>query len=633
MLDIAGRRSDAGRLPFENDNRGVVLMNTKSLSCTAILLAILPLVPAFALAAAIPGPPVGLFDTGVSSAAPLSGRAVAARAGWTLLAEDQTRHAFTGDAALANDRLTVVFRRHGPGAEVYAHGAGDPVLRAVLRPLASGAPAGTASITVAENTAGAVALDAGGPGAMVRYELQPGRVFVRTEARGAVAGLRLESPCRFAVLPDFFADDIAVDARELPFDRAELPSENFLLHMAGHGEAIVVAVWSRREEEVQITLAGRGEARLIRASEIRYGPGGSIQVAVLEGPGVWHWHGVKKTDAGHVIPLDWRAPFPAQWRMDWRQADGLTDSWEMVVQKADGTYAKLDWFGQSDTYGTPDWMRPDRSRWTTVLGWFRYPCWIDRQGQGFIEPLARPGKFQGPALIYPINRVPATPLAAFTFVDIMRATLGVGPCEYVLDVEGQKKKAQGIATCAARTKLDDIYARGQQVARRAEVEQALVDVLAFVRHIRARIEAYAAFGHQMRGYLDTQKKARPELADFLARMETLTGRIDAAIAPRRPSINTPEHASRLAAEFRATLLSYEGADALARCARITAGFVQIGGNQDELVGECRVAVKNLRQRAALAAAADPRAASVAREIRIRTQAMLRNPTGYEAPRH
>ena len=61
--------------------------------------------------------------------------------------------------------------------------------------------------------------------------------------------------------------------------------------------------------------------------------------------------------------------------------------------------------------------------------------------------------------------------------------------------------------------------------------------------------------------------------------------------------------------------------------------MQIGGNQDELVGKCRVAVKNLRQRAALAAAADPRAAAVAKEIRSRTQAMLRNPTGYEAPRH
>jgi predicted secreted Zn-dependent protease len=44
-------------------------------------------------------------------------------------------------------------------------------------------------------------------------------------------------------------------------------------------------------------------------------------------------------------------------------------------------------------------------------------------------------------------------------------------------------------------------------------------------------------------------------------------------------------------------------------------------------------VKILRQRAALAMAADPRVASVAKEVRRRTQQMLRNPTSYEAPRH
>ena len=72
---------------------------------------------------------------------------------------------------------------------------------------------------------------------------------------------------------------------------------------------------------------------------------------------------------------------------------------------------------------------------------------------------------------------------------------------------------------------------------------------------------------------------------------------------------------------------------MVRCKRITGVFVQVGGNQDELAGECRVAVKNLRQRAALAAAVDPRTAAVAKEIRSRTQAMLRNPAGDEAPRH
>jgi hypothetical protein len=61
--------------------------------------------------------------------------------------------------------------------------------------------------------------------------------------------------------------------------------------------------------------------------------------------------------------------------------------------------------------------------------------------------------------------------------------------------------------------------------------------------------------------------------------------------------------------------------------------VVVGGNQDELVGECRNAVKVLRQRAGLAMAVNPGAADVARELRDRTQKALRNATSYEAPRH
>ena len=41
----------------------------------------------------------------------------------------------------------------------------------------------------------------------------------------------MEAPCRFAVMPDFFADDIVVDATELPVAQADLPSDNFLLHL------------------------------------------------------------------------------------------------------------------------------------------------------------------------------------------------------------------------------------------------------------------------------------------------------------------------------------------------------------------------------------------------------------------
>lgn len=581
---------------------------------------------------------MGVFETGSGSAVALSGRAVAERDGWAKLAEDRLSSRFRGDVAFSNGRITVVLRKTGPGAELYSHGQRDSRLRAVLTPEADKAGAGRLSVAVVENSSSEAVVDAtfrtpGGERAGVRLRLQLGQTFVKSERLGGVKALRLAAACRFAVMPDFFADDIAVDATELPEGNVELPGENFLLHMVGRGEAVVLAVWDQREEDIRVEVRGEGNERAIRSSTIPYGSKGSVYVAVLEGPSIWHWHNVAKSDADRVLGLDWRAPFAAQWRVDWRQDDGLTDSWEMLLQRPNGDYFKPDWFSQSANYGTNDWMKPDRGRWTTVLGWFKYPCWIDGDGRGYIQPLKKPGRFEGPAVIYPLGRVSATPLAALTVVDLMRATLGVGPCQYVLDVEGQKKQSAGIPTCDARTRLDTIYGAGQQKERKGDVEEALADALSFIRHIRVRIEDYARFGDEMLAYLEEQQKARPELREFISEMERLTKRIDEAVAARKDGIATPEYASELVEEFRATLVDYEGADALAKCKKITAGFVKIGGNQDELVGECRMAVKILRQKAGLAIAVDPQTGPVAKEIRRRTQEMLRNPVSYEAPRH
>jgi hypothetical protein len=579
---------------------------------------------------------VSLFDTGAASTAPLSGQSIAQQVGWAKLPEDQTNHRFQGDAAFLNDRLAVVLRREGPGAEVYARGANGWTQRAVLAPAVEEAkveePPRLASLAIVENAPGGVTLEAsfrsaGGRPLGLRYELGMGQVFVKTEPRGDTAALRVAAPCRFAVLPDFFADDMVIDAAEIPVAAAELPSENFLLHMIPGGQSVVLSVSNSRERDARVALSGQGGSRVIDQSEVYFGKQGAIWVAVLEGEGIWHEQAVTPKDAGQIIPLSWHMPYPAQWRVDWRRTDKLSSSWEMIVENRRGEFDKYGWFGNPTT------IPQDRSRWATVLGKFPYPCWIDRGGQGFFQPLKREVlRFDGPALIYPVNRVAATPLEQFTVVDMMRATLGVGPCEYILDVEGQAQSHKGRATCPTRDALGAIYGNGQQKQKRAEIERILDEVVIFVKHIRGRIETYVAFGHELLAYLEEQKKAHPELADFLAEMETLSRTIDARFEKRQEKIKTPQYVVDLTEKFRATLLDYEGDDALAKCKAITEAIVVVGGNQDELVGECRMAVRILRQRAGLSLATNPRAAEIAREIRSRTQAVLRNPASYEGAR-
>ncbi len=574
-----------------------------------------------------------MFDSSTHAARPFTPEALASKAGWTEVPEDQLNHNFKGDAVVVNDKVALVLRRAAVGPEVYSLGSTAPVMRAVLTPVAAAKPSVLNSFRFVENDLGGAVAEAtfaasDGQKFKVRFGLKVGLPVIQTDADKNALGLRVEAQSRFVIMPDFFADDIAVDAAELPVAQADLPSDNLVLHLLPDHGAIVMTVVKTSEEDIHITLDGEGNERTIRSSEIRYGKDSRIWVAVLAGQALWHAQNVVREQAGKVVPLDWKAPFPAQWRTDWRRSDALTDSWEMLSERPDGQFAK------NGIFGGPDTIPADRKRWTTVLGEFRYPCWIDKRGQGWFQPLNRPAlHFEGPALIYPLSRTRATGLNDFTVIDILRDTLGIGPCEYVLDVEGQQSQYKGRATCSVRDTLNPIYSEHLQKQRRAEIEKTLQDLMIFIRHIRGRIEGYVTFGHETLAYLAEQKNAHPELAKSLGELEKAAQTIDARFEARRNKIKTPEDVAKLVEEFRGTVLDYEGADALAKCKQFTEAWVDVGGNQDELVGECRWAVKMLRQKAGLLMATDPRVTEVARELRRRTQLVLRNPAIHEGARH
>jgi len=181
--------------------------------------------------------------------------------------------------------------------------------------------------------------------------------------------------------------------------------------------------------------------------------------------------------------------------------------------------------------------------------------------------------------------------------------------------------------------LEEIYRQRRQKQKRADVEKHLNDGLAFVTHIRSRITRYIEFGRKMREYLAEQKKAHPELADAIAELDLIVERIETRVAPRTDKIPRPDFVVQLNEDFRKNVLDYDGPDALDRCKKYGKVLTDIGGDQDELVGECRWVARTLRQRAGMMVALDPRLAPIANEIRARTQETLRNPAGYEWSRH
>jgi hypothetical protein len=579
---------------------------------------------------------VRLFDTGATSADPLSPTALSRRSGWTQLPEDQVKHEFAGDAVFLNNRVAVALRRGGHGAELYSAGAEGWKERAALVPVGQGptdpGKMQLSSVKVVENNPGVVKVEAAfqaeGKPLAVGYELKMGQLFVKTEPKEGARALRVEAACRFAVLPDFFADDIVLDATDLPVSRAELPSENFLLEMLEGNDAVLMSVWTQGDEDVAVTLSGQEAGKRIDGANIQYGAKGNVWVAVMTAPQIWHVRDIGKEDAEKVIPLEWKQPFSAVWRVDWHRTDRLADSWEMIMELPDGTFSKRGWGGM-------DTVPADRKRWATAMGDFLYPCWIDKNGRGNLQPLTfrRRTRFEGPTLIYPIFRLDSTPLDAYTVVDVVRATLGVGPCEYILDVEGQQSHYNGIATCACQETLTPIYEQHQQKQHKAEIEQALTDVMVFVRHIRSRIETYVTFGHDLSKYLADYRQAHPGLAEQIGQLEQLTTVIDRRYDAARERMKTPDQAQELVDAFRKEHLADETPQAADTCKEFTTALVHIGSSQDNLVGACRQAVKAIRQQAGIAMAMDERMAEVAKEIRKRTHEVLRSPAAHECAAH
>ncbi|MFH1919994.1 MAG: hypothetical protein ABIP48_08935, partial [Planctomycetota bacterium] len=450
-----------------------------------------------------------LYDAPEASSVPLSEERLSAKDGWTALEEDDTTHRFAGCAVFTNDKIAAVLRKGTPDVDLYSRHTQGLKLCARLQPICEGRAAlERTSLVVRENTQSSVSLEvgfrsAGNEPRQLAYEMNVGEPFIKTAAGAGVEKLRVRAPCRFAVMPDFFGDDIVVDAATISVPRAELPSENFLLHMMHGGEAILMTVSQSRDNDVEIAVSA-AEPRQIVSSDISYGRKPHVWVAVLAENGIWHEHTVSPADAGSVIGLDWQMPFAALWRVDWSTVDRLTDSWEMLLQHPEGEYVMQGWFGQDasqgqrfgDEFGGRDWNKPGRRRWNPVLGQFAFPCWIDNDRRGYLQPLDkrryRGGgevyNFSGPAIIYPIDRVKvppfSTPLEKLTVVDLVRMTLGVGPCRYILDLEGQKRNAQGVATCYARDVINAIYKQGAQQENGPVIEEHLAAAVAFISNVR-----------------------------------------------------------------------------------------------------------------------------------------------------
>ena len=395
-----------------------------------------------------------------------------------------------------------------------------------------------ASVRIKENTPGAATVQSESNEAgklPFTYRLTAGQPIIElkpcVEGPGA-AWLRCRAS--YAVVPDFFGDDMAFRTASLDADPTRLPADSCLLNLLADKDAIVM--FSSRPRNYWTEATTSQETGSVFISVVPGAADARFWVAFLEGQGIWQERKVPESAAGK--PLDWQPPFPAKWRADLIRGEG---------------------FAESVTFAAP-------------------------AEAGEKPPALKGGEY----IIYPIDRSRATPLTEFTPVDIMRNTLGVGPCQYILEAEGLASQDNPTPDNVLTWVEKQFRKKGGRDAA-DEIRERLQAMVSLVGRTEARIRRYAVFAAEMKQEDVGRGAPRPTTVEVLAQAAA------AGLAATQP----PDRISKLAAE----VVGLIGKDtAAADLAPKAAELRSIGAAQDRALAKSRMAVRWLQCQAESAGA-------------------------------
>ena len=537
---------------------------------------------------------------------------------WRQVSPGTTAHPLLGDVVVENGRIAVVFSRRSGGPLIQPKSAivqGKDTSRLV--PVGQGGEPGTrlSQIEIRKNDEDEVSLEVlartqDGREIRTAYSLARGQAYLECKPIRNAARMRVEAATRFAVIPDFFGADMVFDPRAYSQPTLIIPPENFVLDLLEGESTIVMSVWPTGDQEARLFLAGAKEDRRIGATEISF-DAKSVYVAILHAPGIWHERRLQEPYADRDIALGWQRPFQAKWRAN-LCAQRRSDSWDFQDRRS--------------------------NTWMYLYQEMVWPCWFDG-ASGFVR-LSR--KFIGVkgamefVLVYPSDRKKDTPLATFTPVDVVRDTLGVGPCEYVLDREGlqgrsantgRKNFARGV--CDTTTPIEYLFISGIEARESALIGHLLDDILADIGAINARVLEFRRFGRELGELGAAMRRESAPAGLLLDEAEKTAKGIEALYQEKLPIIKNPEHAAEVGRRIR-ELASHSDPENLGQCKTLTRELRDVAGTQHRLTGDYRVMVKRLRQEAGIQGAEDPATAKMAEKIRKLGGQILRKKYGVEA---
>jgi hypothetical protein len=529
-------------------------------------------------------PFVRLLDTGTSSHAALGERAPDAR--WRVLAEGQTAHEFAGDAVLLNNRIALLLPTGGRAAELYAKTPSGLKRRATVAPAGAGLTL-TATRVVENQLSGATIEAVFAPAAVVRFRLTTGQAILTALPGPGMDRLNIAAGAPYVLVSDFFADDALYAAGKLAGERVGLPLENSFLALLEGADSLLMCIWRSNQRAVDVAFApaGRGPSASCR---VACATGEEVWLALLEAPGIWHARSLASAEPDDGLILDWRPPFPARWRASFADGRGKAVSRDF---EARGEGAALE--------------EPRRSR--------------SAEGGTSVRPPPADDLNADVVVLYPLDRTRATPLTAFCPIDVMRNTLGVGPCQYVLAAEGLDAEAD--PTPAEVTQWVERLFRRKRAERQADaVRERLAQMAAHVGHLLERIEEYDALAADVE-----ERCAEATAGGEVEQLCNIARELRRAIERGRQAMGTPAAAAALA-EALAALIGRE--DAYARSQPIGEELRAIGAAQDATLARCRMAARRMREIARMAEAREPAAAAAIAEVWTGAEEVLHGARGH-----
>lgn len=574
-----------------------------------------------------------LWDMGRHSAKSLQPDAVAKREGWKEVTGESV--GVSGDVCVANEYLTLVFRKGARGGEWYYRLGEAMVKGPTLVPVGSGGDKAKKldAFKVIDSTATNALLEVNatteaGKKMVARFFLKKGKPFVETQPGDGTEKILVETRSQHAVMPDPFAGDLVVSAQETAANELRFPGEHVLAQLSDHGNSIVLCAWRSAEQAVKVTLAGEGEKRVITGVEVacKKDRRMNVWVSVLAAPGIWHQRKIGDLNAVKDVKLDWQIPYLALWRADYRRDHGWIDSWKVIIKKPNGEW---EGFGISPKKGG--------TVWHPMRGTFAYPTHLEGESVYLRNPVYErhpqvKNDPNGLVVIYPFQRISKSSKNAYGVMDVLAEALEETP-EFTLAEDLQVKRPawdRYPGVCDTTGKMEKIFDDNEERQKKKEIIEQFKKMNLFCITVRSRIEEYMNWWKKTHEFCGRSKAAKPQAAALVDELDGQLSEMDKVYESAKLRERTPAAANAFTDQIE-VLVGSDDPKRVDKVKELGRATRTIASYQDAATGELRRVGKETRQQAGyrMMTARDDATFDFANEIRRRTLEVLRTSMGVE----